>query len=322
MRKISIVGGCRNEERNLPELYERCMAVLRSFPQYDYEFVIEDNCSTDGTRQVLRALAARDRRFKVIFNANNFGHIRSPYNALLNASGDAVVLMCTDLQEPPEVISDFIKKWEQGVKVVAGVRSGTKSGLLMESVRKFYYALLQKSASGGTVIRNFTGFGLYDRCFIEALRKFHEPYPYFRGLVSEIGFSRAEVPFVQDRRRHGRSNNDVFTLYDMAMTGFVNHSRLPLRLAALTGFIIGAGSFITAMVYLILKLCMWNTFQFGLAPMMIGMFFLAAVQLIFIGVIGEYLGAVWTQVKNRPLVVEEERLNFDEPPPGPDTSGK
>lgn len=316
MKKISIVGGCRNEERNLPELYERCLAVLKKYPHYDYEFVIEDNCSTDGTREVLRGLASRDPKFKVIFNSNNFGHIRSPYNALLISTGDAAVFMCTDLQEPPEVISKFIEKWEQGYKVVAGVRRGTKSGAPMEALRRLYYMLLQKTASGEKVIRNFTGFGLYDRCFIEALRKFREPYPYFRGLVSEIGFRRAEVEFVQERRRHGRSNNDFFTLYDMAMTGFVNHSKLPLRLATLTGFVIGTISFVTAMAYLVFKLCMWDTFQFGLAPLMIGMFFLASVQLIFIGIIGEYLGAVWTQVRNRPLVVVEERINFaPEPPP-------
>ena len=311
MTKISIVGGCYNEAENLPELYDRCIAVLKKFPEYDYEFVIEDNLSTDNTREVLRSLAGRDRKFKVIFNANNFGHIRSPHNAILNSSGDAVVWMCTELQEPPEVIAEFIRKWQEGNKVVVGVRSGTKAGFLMEFLRKFYYNLLQKSAMGQTIISRFTGFGLYDRCFIEALRQFHEPYPYFRGLVSEIGFRRAEVPFVQDKRKHGVTKNNWLTLYDMAMTGFVNHTKLPLRLAVLAGVVVGVISFLVAIGYFVAKLVWWNTFSLGVAPLVIGMFFLSAIQMLFIGVIGEYVGAVWTQVKNRPLVVEEERINFD-----------
>lgn len=312
MKTISIAGGCFNEAENLPELYDRCMAVLKKYPEYDYEFVLEDNLSTDGTRDVLRSLAARDKKFKVILNANNYGHIRSPFNALLNTSGDAVVFMCTDLQEPPEMIEAFIEKWQQGYKVVTGVRSGTRSSLLMEFCRGLYYTILSKSASDHKVIQKFTGFGLYDRCFIEALKQYHEPYPYFRGLVSEIGFKQTEVPFVQDKRKYGQTKNNFLTLYDMAMTGFVNHTKLPLRLAALTGFGIGVLCFLTAMVYFVLKLIWWDTFNLGLAPMVIGMFFLSAIQLFFVGIIGEYLGAIWTQVKNRPLVIEEERINFDE----------
>jgi len=312
MQKISIVGGCYNEAENLPELYSRCMAVLKKFPEYDYEFVLEDNLSTDGTRDVLRQLAAKDKKLKVILNANNYGHIRSPYNAILNASGDAVIWMCTDLQEPPEVIEQFIRKWQEGYKVVAGVRSGTHASLFLEIGRGIYYSLLAKSAPGQKVIPRFTGFGLYDRCFINALKEFHEPYPYFRGLVSEIGFKQTQVPFVQDKRKHGKTKNNFFTLYDMAMTGFVNHTKLPLRLATLTGFFIGVISFLVALLYLILKIIWWDTFNLGLAPIVIGMFFLSAVQLFFTGIIGEYLGAVWTQVKDQPLVIEEERINFDD----------
>ena len=311
MKKISIVGGCYNEAENLEELYERCLAVLKKFPQYDYEFILADNCSTDNTRDVIRAIASRDRKFKAIFNANNFGHIRSPFNAILSASGDAVICMCTDLQEPPEVLEAFIRKWEEGYEVVCGVRSGTRANFLLEGLRKCYYRLLASAAPGETVIPRFTGFGLYDKIFIDALRRFHDPYPYFRGLVSEIGFRRAEVPFVQEKRKHGRTHNNFFTLYDMAMTGFVNHTKLPLRLAVFAGIFLGVVSLIVALVYLILKLVWWNTFQLGLAPLVIGMFFFSAVQLFFIGLIGEYLGAVWTQVKNKPLVIEEERINFD-----------
>ena len=309
---ISVVAGCWNEAENIPIFYRRCREALARHPEYDYEFVVADNLSTDGTREVLRKIASEDRKFKVILNANNFGHIRSPYNALMHASGDLVFTLCSDLQEPPEMLDDFLTKYEEGFKVVCGVRADTRSSRLMEILRGVYYRMLQKFSPGENVIQKFTGFGLYDRCFIDALRKFHEPYPYFRGLVSEIGFKRCEVPFVQSEREHGSTKNNLFTLYDMAMTGFVNHTKLPLRLAALTGFGIALASFCVAVVYLILKLIRWETFSLGLAPLVIGMFFLAAVQLIFIGVIGEYLGAVWTQVKNRPLVIEEERINFDE----------
>lgn len=314
-KKISIVGGCYNEAENLREFYERCRNVLAKHPEYDYEFVLADNCSTDESRRVLRELAAEDSNFRVIFNSANFGHIRSPYNAFLAAKGHGVVSLCTDLQEPPEVIDEFIRRWEEGYKVVVGVRSGTRAGVVMETLRRLYYWLLAKSAanSGGGVISRFTGFGLYDRQFVEALRKYNEPYPYFRGLVGEIGFRRAEVPFVQEKRRHGESKNNWFTLYDMAMTGFVNQTRMPLRMAAFCGFATAGVSFMVAVVYLIYKLLNWDNFYLGMAPLVTGMFFMAGVQLIFLGVIGEYLGAVWTQVRNRPLVVEEERINFNPP---------
>ena len=311
MKKISITGSCYNEAGNIEELYTRCLAVLKKFPQHDYEFVFADNCSTDNTRNVLRTLAARYPKFKVILNANNFGHIRSPFNALLNASGDAAVSMCTDLQEPPEVLEQFIREWENGAKVVCGVRSGTKAGFVLECFRRLYYKFLATVAPDEHIIPRFTGFGLYDRAFLDALRKFHDPYPYFRGLVSEIGFRRVEVPFVQEKRKSGRTHNNFFTLYDMAMTGLVNHTKLPLRLAVFAGLLLGSGSLLVAFGYLLAKLIWWDTFQLGLAPLVVGMFFFFAVQLFFIGLIGEYLGAVWTQVKNKPLVIEEERINFD-----------
>ena len=307
---ISIATSCYNERENLPVFYERVRAVLRDFPEYDYEFVVADNCSTDGTREVLRDIAGKDPRFKVIFNSNNFGHIRSPFNALLRTSGDVVFSLCSDLQEPPELLREFMAKYKEGYKVVCGVRSGTRSNAFLEMLRKFYYYLLGRTSPGETIIPRFTGFGLYDRCFIEALRRFRDRYPYFRGLVSEIGFRRAEVEFVQAERLHGRSKNDFFTLYDMAMTGFVNHSMLPLRLATFAGFLIGAASLAVAAVYLVLKLVFWDSFSFGMAPLMIGMFFFGAVQLIFIGVLGEYIGAILTRIKDRPLVIEEERINF------------
>ena len=307
---ISIVTGCCNEVENLPELYERILAVMAKFPAYDWELLVADNHSTDGTRELLRRMAAADKRVKVVLNARNFGHIRSPMNLFRQAYGNAVVTMCSDLQDPPELISEMIRKWEQGTKVVIAVRDRTECNFLMEGVRRLYYALLRKASPEAEVVSGFTGYGLYDRQFVDAFRLFRDPYPYFRGMIAEIGFERAEIPFVQPRRKRGKTKNNWLTLYDMAMTGFVNHSKLPLRLATITGFVVGALSLVAAMVYLVLKLCFWDTFQLGLAPLVIGMFFLSAVQLFFIGVIGEYLGAVWTQVKDRPLAVEEERINF------------
>ncbi len=309
MKKISVVSGCFNEEENLRELYDRIIDVFRGLPDYSYEIILADNCSTDRSRDILRGIAAQDGQFKVIMNANNFGHIRSPFHALLQASGDAVVFMCSDLQEPPELILDFVKKWEQGYQVVCGVKPQSHENPLMFRMRCFYYWLLA-GCSEVPQISNFTGFGLYDRRVIDALRRYNEPYPYFRGLVSEVGFKRIEVPFIQAARKYGKTKNNFFTLYDMAMTGFVNHSKLPLRLAVFLGFLLALLSLITAIGYFIYKLLFWNTFNLGLAPVVVGVFFFSSIQLIFIGIIGEYLGAIWTQVKNKPLVIEEERINF------------
>lgn len=310
-RTISIAAGCFNEVENIREFYERCTAAVRACgDDFDYEFIVADNCSTDGTREVLREIAAEDKKFRVILNSRNFGHIRSPFHALLSASGDLVFHLCSDLQEPPELLPAFVSKHQEGFSVVVGVRSETEESAWFELLRKAYYFLLGKIAPDQNLIAGFTGFGLYDRKFMNALRRFHEPYPYFRGLVSEIGLKRAEIPYVQAMRKHGRTKNNLFTLYDMALTGMVNHTKLPLRLATLTGFFIALCCLCAAFVYLLLKLFLWNTFQLGLAPLVIGLFFLSAVQLIFVGVIGEYLGAVWTQVKNRPLAIEEERINF------------
>jgi len=283
--------------------------MFARLPDYTYEIIVADNCSTDGSREILREIAMRDSNFKVILNANNFGHIRSPFNALLQATGDAVVVICSDLQEPPELVLEFVKQWEAGYQVVCGVKPKSQENPLMFQVRRFYYGLLA-SCSETPQIHNFTGFGLYDRKVIDAIKRFNEPYPYFRGLVSEIGFKRTEVPFTQAARQHGETKNDFFTLYDMAMTGFVNHTKLPLRLAAFAGFLLAFLSLLVAITYFIYKLLFWQTFTLGLAPIAIGLFFFSSVQLIFIGIIGEYISAIWTQVKNKPLVIEEERINF------------
>ena len=310
LKRISLVAGCFNEEGNLQEFYDRIVAVFKGLSGYCYEIIVADNCSTDGSREILRRLAAGDEDFKVIFNANNFGQVRSPFNALLQATGDAVVAMCSDLQTPPEMIPEFIRRWEEGSDVVVAVKKNSHESLPMKLVRKTYYRLLSQMSDSSEMIHDFTGFGLYDRRFMEALKQYHDPYPYFRGLVSEIGFRRSVVEFVQEKRKHGQTKNTFFTLYDVAMTGFVNHSRLPLRLAAFFGFCLAGLSLLVALVYLVYKLMFWSTFSLGLAPLVIGVFLFAAVQLIFIGIIGEYVGAILTQVKNQPLVIEEERLNF------------
>jgi len=311
-KTISIVSGCFNEEGNLQEFYDRIVAVMNGFPEYSYEIVVADNCSTDGSRDILRRIAALDKNFRVILNANNFGPIRSGYNAFLQAPGDAVVLMSSDLQDPPELIADMIHKWQEGYKVVAAVKSRSQDRSPVFMVRRAYYWLLSKFSDVDHIIQNFTGFGLYDRKMMTALKLYKDPEPYFRGFVSEIGFKRAEIEFVQPPRKHGRSKHSFFTLYGVAMTGFVNHSKLPLRLATFSGFCLAGASLLVALVYFVYKLLFWSTFSLGLAPVVIGLFLFAAVQLIFTGIIGEYVGAILTQVKNHPLAIEDERINFDD----------
>lgn len=312
-KTISIVTGCLNEEGNLQELYDRLVKVMVQFPQYGYVIIIADNCSTDGSRDILRRIASQDRNFKVIFNANNFGPIRSGYNAFLQACGDAVVLMGSDLQDPPELIADMIRKWEEGYQMVAAIKSQSKENPAKFFVRRFYYKLLSRMSESAPIIRDFTGFGLYDRKFMEALKKYKEPLPYLRGLVGEIGFRRAEIEYVQPRRTHGRSKHSLFTLYDVAMSGVVNHSKVPLRLATFSGFCLAGVSLLIAAAYFVYKILFWSTFTLGLAPIVIGLFFFSAVQLIFVGIVGEYVGAILTQVKNHPLAIEDERINFEEP---------
>jgi glycosyltransferase involved in cell wall biosynthesis len=313
-KKISIVSGCFNEEGNLQEFYDRLIKVMAGFPQYSYEIIIADNCSTDGSRDILRRIAAMDKKFKVILNANNFGPIRSGYNAFLQASGNAVVLVSSDLQDPPELIGDLIRKWQDGYPVVAAIKSRSRDNSPMLLVRRFYYWLLSKLSDTDHIIQNFTGFGLYDRKVMNALKLYKDPEPYFRGFISEIGFRRAEIEFIQPPRKYGRSKHSFFSLYDVAMSGFVNHSKLPLRLATFSGFSLAGISLLVALAYFIYKLFWWDTFSLGLAPLVIGLFFFSAVQLIFIGIVGEYVGAILTQVKNHPLAIEDEKINFDDHP--------
>jgi len=311
VKKISIVTGCYNEVANIRELYDRLICVLRKFPQYSHEIIVADNCSTDGTRDLLFEISSADQNFKVILNSNNFGPIRSGYNAFLRATGDAVVLMSSDLQDPPEIVARFIEKWEEGYQVVTGIKRGAAEGRFVSTLRHVFYKALSRLSDTDEVIQDFTGFGLYDRKFMNAVRLFRDPMPYFRGFVSEIGFRRAEVDFDQPPRKSGRSKHNFLTLYSYAVTGFVNHSKVPLRLATFSGFCLAGVNLVVAFSYLAYKLVYWDTFSVGIAPIVIGLFFFSAVQLIFIGIVGEYIGEILTQVKGRPYAIVDEAINFD-----------
>src|SRR3989338_1877783 len=309
-KKISVVTACLKEKKNVDAVYRQVQAVFAELPQYDYEHLFIDNCSTDKTVSILKNIAQDDRRVKIIVNARNFGQVRTGCHAIAQAQGDAVVNLVCDLQDPPVLIKDFIKKWEEGYKVVIGIKNKSAENSVMFMIRRVYYNLIKKIAEIEQ-IKNFTGFGLYDRIIINALKKFDDPYPYLRGMIAEVGFERAEIEYIQPEREKGRSKNNFYSLYDMAMLGFVNHSKIPLRLASFIGFGMSILSFIVAMIYLVYKLLYWQEFELGLAPLIIGIFLFASVQLFFIGILGEYIGAIYTQVKHRPLVIEKERINFD-----------
>ena len=309
MKKLSIVSGCYNEAGNVEELLARVTKVMETLPQYDYEQIVIDNASTDGTQEILRKLVSKSPRLKVILNSRNFGHVRSPYHGMLQASGDAVIYLASDLQEPPELIPDFIKQWEQGAKAVVGIKNSSSESAIFFVVRRLYYGLIEKLADTRT-IQNFTGFGLYDRTIIDYCKKLGDPYPYFRGLIAEIGLPVEKIAYHQPLRKRGFTKNNFYTLYDMAMLGITNFSKVPLRLATMLGFLTAALSLLVALGYLIYKLLFWQNFAIGTAPMVTGLFFFASVQLFFIGILGEYIGAIHTQVLKRPLVVEKERINY------------
>jgi glycosyltransferase involved in cell wall biosynthesis len=309
MRLISIVTACYNEEENVTAVYSQVKAVMAQEADYRYEHIFIDNDSTDKTVNILREIARIDPNIKIIINARNFGHIRSPFHALLQAEGEAAIMLASDLQDPPALITEFLRQWEAGYKIVVGVKPASREAFPMALVRRTYYHLISK-ISDTRLIKNFTGFGLYDAQVIKVLRNIGDSYPYFRGLISEIGFKVAEVPFVQPLRLRGKSSNNFYSLYDMALLGITTHSKLPIRLATMGGFFLSLTSLVTAMVFLFLKLFWWNSFPMGVAPILIGMFFLGSVQLFFIGILGEYVLSIHTQTLKRPLVVERERINF------------
>jgi glycosyltransferase involved in cell wall biosynthesis len=307
-RLISIVTPCYNEEENIDELFQRIATVMAPL-NYDYEHIYIDNASTDNTVKKIKNIAARDKRVKLIVNARNFGHIRSPYYGLLQSSGDACVVIASDLQDPPEMIPEFIKKWEEGFKTVLAVKPESQESSAMFFLRKVYYRFITR-ISEVPLVKNATGAGLFDRVVVDILRNINDPYPYFRGLLSEIGFPIATVPFKQPRRLRGITKNNFYTLYDLAMLGITNHSKMPLRLMAMGGFLLSILSLFTALGFLVAKLVFWNYFQLGISPILIGVFFFGAIQMFFIGILGEYIASIHTQVRNMPLVIEAERVNF------------
>lgn len=312
MKKISIVTGCYNEEDNVKLLYEKISAQMSQYKnKYEWELIYIDNCSTDNTVNILKDIASADKKVKIIVNSRNFGHIRSPHYAILNAYGDAVIFMVSDLQDPPELLPELIKKWEDGYKIVLAQKNVSEESKFMFTIRRIFYGLLKNIVDDNTEqIKQFTGFGLYDKQVVDVFRTIDDPYPYFRGLISEVGFEKAIVKFTQPTRKRGRTKNNFYTLYDIAMLGIVKHSKVPLRAATITGFILSVISVMIAFFYLVYKLIFWSSFEVGIAPLIIGLFTFASFQLFVLGLVGEYVGAIYTRVDKKPLVIEKERINF------------
>jgi glycosyltransferase involved in cell wall biosynthesis len=312
MKTISVVTPCYNEEENVEELYQRVRAAIAE-TGYRYEHIFIDNCSEDRTVDILRGIAARDTNVKVIVNARNFGHIRSPMHALYQACGDAVIGIVADLQDPPEMIPALIREWENGYAMVLAVKRSSGEHPLMFWIRKRYYRLIESLSTIRTV-ENFTGFGLYDRKVVDAVKSYDDPYPYFRGMIAEIGLPHKQLLYDQPARQRGFTKNNLYSLYDMGMLAITNLSRVPLRLMTFSGFASALVCIAAGLGYLIYKVLFWNRFSVGMAPLVIGVFFFASVQLTALGILGEYIGAIHTQVQKRPYVVERERINFDHEP--------
>lgn len=311
-KTISVMIPCYNEEENARPIYEAVRDELRrSCPAYDYEILFIDNKSTDRTREILREICAEDKHVKAIFNVKNFGQFNSPYHAILQTSGDCTITMCADFQDPVEMIPHFVAEWEKGYKIVIGRKTRSRENPIVYWLRGCYYKLIKKMSSTEQ-IEQFTGFGLYDKSFVQTLRDLKDPTPFIRGIVAELGPERKEIEYEQPQRRAGKTHNNWYTLYDAAMLSFTSYTKAGLRLATFFGFIVAIISFLLGLFYLVAKLLFWQSFSAGYAPTMIAVFFMGGVQLAFLGFMGEYVMAINTRIMNRPLVVEEERLNFDE----------
>ena len=309
-KKISIVVPCYNEEENVVAISEAIIEEVEDkLPKYNYELVFIDNCSTDKTRILLEGLCEANKKIKAIFNAKNFGQFNSPYYGMLQTTGDCTILICADFQDPVEMITKFVQEWENGNKIVIGIKNKSKENKIMYFLRSCYYKVIKK-ISDTEQIEHFTGFGLYDKSFIEVLRKLDDPTPFLRGIVAELGFSRKEIPYEQQKRRAGKTHNNFYKLYDAAMLSFTSYTKVGLRLATFAGAFISAISFVIGLIYLILKLMYWDRFAAGTIPILIGMCFLGAIQLFFIGFLGEYILSINARVMKRPLVIEEKRINF------------
>lgn len=313
MKTLSIITPCYNEEDNVVDLYTRVRAVIASLGRYKYEHIFIDNASQDRTVEILKQLAAEDPNVKIIVNARNFGHVRSPMHAFWQARGDAVIGIVADLQDPPEMIADLVHGWEEGHAMVLAIKRTSGENPLMFWARKRYYRLVNRLSSIET-FENFTGFGLYDRRVVDLVKSFDDPYPYFRGMIAEIGLPNKKIYYDQPGRKRGITKNNFYTLYDYGMLGIINHSKVPLRLMTFIGFGGALVSFLIGLAYLIYKLLFWNHFTVGIAPVVIGMFFMFSILLVFMGVLGEYIGAIHTQIQHRPFAVERERVNFEYPP--------
>lgn len=316
MKSISVVTPCFNEEQNVEDLYQRVRAQFQALGRYRYEHIFIDNASTDRTVEVLRLLAAADRNVKIIVNARNFGHIRSPMHALTQARGDAIIGIAADLQDPPDMIPDLVAAWEAGFSMALCIKRLSAENQFVFGLRRRYYRLVNQLSALET-FENFTGFGLYDRTVIGHVIAFGDPYPYFRGMIAEIGLPHKKLYYDQPVRLRGLTKNNFYTLYDMAVLGIVNHSKVPLRFATFTGFAGAVFSFFVGIVYLFYKLLFWNSFAIGQAPVIIGISFMASLQLVFLGILGEYIGAIHTQLQRRPYAIERERVNFEFAPAAP-----
>ncbi|HUA57242.1 MAG TPA: glycosyltransferase family 2 protein [Verrucomicrobiae bacterium] len=310
MKTISVVTACYNEVDNVKEVYQRVKAAIASLGRYRYEHIFIDNASTDGTVAVLKRIAAEDSNVRVIVNARNVGHIRSPMHAVTQATGDCVIGIVADLQDPPEMIVDMVREWENGYYIVLGIKRTSEESSIMFWIRKRYYRLVNQLSSLET-FENFTGFGLYDRRVVDLVKSFDDPYPYFRGMIAEIGLPHKKLPYDQPVRKRGITKNNFYSLYDLGILGIINHSKVPLRLATFAGFAGAALSLLVGVAYFVYKLLYWDRFSVGIPPLVIGIFFLGSIQLLFLGILGEYVGAIHTQVQHRPLVVELERVNFE-----------
>ena len=308
MKKISIVTPTFNEEENIKRLCSEIKVEAESL-NYDYEHIIIDNSSSDKTIDILREIAAKDKNVKIIINSRNYGHIKSPFYGIMQATGHACILMVSDFQEPIHLITKYIKKWENGAKIVLGQKNISEENNFIFSLRKLFYTLLNKISETKLSI-NTTGTGLFDKKVIDRLKKINDPYPYFRGLISEVGFDIETIEFDQPLRKLGKTKNNFFTLYDLAMLGVVKHSRMPLRIMTLLGFISSFGCLFVAIIYLILKLIFWNSFELGSAPTIIGIFAISSIQIMLLGLLGEYIGVILMHQRNMPLVIEKERINF------------
>jgi len=306
---ISIITPTFNEEGNVEEIYQQVKAIFSKIVNYDYEHLFIDNASKDNTVNILREMAAIDSNIKIIINQRNFGHIRSPLYGCYQAKGDAIISIVADLQDPPSMILDFIKKWEEGFLVVLGQKEDSDESAIMFALRTIYYRVVNK-LSDTELVQHVTGFGLYDRIVIDQIKSLEDPYPYVRGLIAELGFDVAKIPYKQPQRKRGITKNNFYSLYDCAILGFTSHSKVPLRLATMLGFLMSFLSILVAIAYLIYKLLYWNSLPMGIAPIVIGLFLFSSIQLFFIGILGEYIGAIHTQVLHRPLVIEKERVNF------------